>query len=89
MRLGGRVAGAGTGRGERPRWLADMCNICTGCQGGSGLQALSAQCGRRRGAKGEEDLHVDASAVVGERGLNASLSRGANDQLVRGRDWVC
>ena len=60
MRLGGRVAGAGTGRGERPRWLADMCNICTGCQGGSGLQALCAMWaaqggeGVRRPARGRK-----------------------------------
>ena len=92
---GGRVAGAGTGRGGRPRWLADMCNIWQTCatsarvaRGAAGCRR-GAQGGRRRGAKGEGDLHVDASAVVGERGLNASLSRGANDQLVRGHDWVC
>ena len=75
--------------GRHVQHLADMCNICTGCQGGSGLQALCAMWAAQGGAKGEGDLHVDASAVVGERGLNASLSRGANDQLVRGHDWVC
>ena len=35
---------------------------------------------------GGEDLHVDASAVVGERGQRAPLSGGANEQLVRGGD---
>ena len=85
------ACGAG-GQAEvgRPLGVASMCNICTVCPGwgqygGSGLRGRCAQCGRR----GEGDLHVDASAVVGERGLRASLSRGANEQLVRGSDGVC
>ena len=89
------VRGGGAGMGGqaevgRPLGEASMCNICTVCHrwgqyGGSGLRGRCAQCGRR----GEGDLHVDASAVVGERGLRASLSRGANEQLVRGSDGVC
>ena len=46
-------------------------------------------CGRvRNGAAGEEDLHVDASAEVGERGQRALLSGGANEQLVGGGNWI-
>ena len=34
------------------------------------------------------DLHVDASAVVGEGGQFPPTSGGANEQLVRGGDWI-
>ena len=70
--------------GRHVQHLADMCNICTGCQGGSGLQALCAMWAAQGGEKGEGDLHVDASAVVGEIGQRAPLSGGANEQLVGG-----
>ena len=55
---------------------------------GAGAGARGFVGALRNGAAGEEDLHVDASAVVGERGQRAPLSGGANDQLVRGSDWI-
>ena len=54
-----------------------------------GLRAAWAQgfCGRYV-LGGKEDLHVDASAVVGEGGQFPPTSGGANEQLVRGGDWI-
>ena len=54
-----------------------------GAGAGRGVRAL-----RNEAAGGGEDLHVDASAVVGERGQRAPLSGGPNQQLVRGGDWI-
>lgn len=53
---------------------------CTDAGAGAGQKAPSAA--------GGGDLHVDASAVVGEPGQLARLSRGANEQLVRGPDRI-
>ena len=80
------AGGAGRGRTASGcgKHVHSMCNICMPRVVAAGC-GRCAQCGRR----GEGDLHVDASAVAGERGLRASLSRGANEQLVRGSDWVC
>ena len=79
------MCGAGGQADERlgGLWVASMCNICTGCRGWGRRVAGAVR------NVGEGDLHVDASAVVGERGLRASLIRGANDQLGTGSAWVC
>ena len=42
----------------------------------------------RNEAAGGGHLHVDASAIVGERDQRAPHSGGANEQLVRGGDWI-
>ena len=81
---GGRVARAGRQR------LGGLCVGGKHVQHLHGLPRVGAA--RFAGAVrnvGGGDLHVDASAVVGERGLRASLIRGANEQLGRGSGWVC
>ena len=77
-----RTRGQGEGGGQAGarmggRWQEDM--HMHGWEGGWVV---------RNGAAGEEDLHVDASAEVGERGQRALLSGGANEQLVRGGNWI-
>ena len=76
MKAGGkRVHGRAAGR-----WQEDM--HMHGWEGGRVAGAV------RNGAAREEDLHVDASAEVGERGQRALNSGGANEQLVRGGNWI-
>ena len=52
-----------------------------GCGGGGEAK-------RYRELAAEGHLRLDTSAVIGERGQRAALSRCANEQLVRGRDRV-
>ena len=66
MKAGGKRAhGRAAGR-----WQEDM--HMHGWEGGRVAGAV------RNGAAGEEDLHVDASAVVRERGQRVPRSGGAN-----------
>ena len=63
--------------------------------GAGGLAWTGERGGRGKGwvgaaqwGGGEEDLHVDASAVVGEFGQLVRAGGGANDQLGRGVNWI-
>ena len=52
---------------------------------GAGARGLEL----RNGVAGEDDLHVDASAVAGEVGQLVGAGGGANvEQLVRGGNWI-
>ena len=69
------MGGQAGGRAAAPGW-----QTCTRVGAGAGAQVVAGD--------GKEDLRLDASAVVGERGQLARLSGGANEQLIGGGDWI-
>ena len=71
-------------QGRAAVWREDMYGcVGAGVERGRGKRDLNTWvCGW------VEDLHVDASAVVGERGERAPLSRGADKKLGRRCDRI-
>ena len=57
-------------------------------RGGAGGSVRQARAGGQVGGRWRADMHVDARAVVGERGRIIEVGGGANDQLVRGGHWT-